>query len=181
MSMSNTTETQSDHVERHIWLEERDESNDLLFTNNKRDHLAQPTQLPINISLATPEYLIKIKQKRVINFNINCPALFAGDTENVSSAHDYMYKNPRAQLTAFDYLTMADNCQVFRDERGYVMHPTSKDEVDFPIAFSILMYTGVQQVERLLRAVYAPQNFYCIHIDLKATDEVHMAMRAISR
>jgi len=36
------------------------------------------------------------------------------------------------------------------------------------------------QVERLLRAIYMPQNFYCIHIDSKAPAHVHQLTAAIA-
>ena len=42
------------------------------------------------------------------------------------------------------------------------------------------MYTDAEQVERLLRAIYRPQNIYCIHVDRKSPSHVHNAMRAIA-
>ena len=39
------------------------------------------------------------------------------------------------------------------------------EEEAFPIAYSLLMHKEVEQAERLLRAIYRPQNSYCIHID----------------
>ncbi|VDP89741.1 unnamed protein product [Echinostoma caproni] len=45
------------------------------------------------------------------------------------------------------------------------------EEQEFPIAYSLLVYTDVDRVLRLLRAIYRPQNFYCIHIDRKSKAE----------
>ena len=42
------------------------------------------------------------------------------------------------------------------------------------------MYKDPDQVERLLRAIYRPQNYYCIHVDLNATAEVYESMRSIA-
>jgi len=39
---------------------------------------------------------------------------------------------------------------------------------------------GLAQVERLLRAIYMPQNFYCIHVDSKSPRHVHQAAAAIA-
>ena len=75
----------------------------------------------------------------------------------------------------------SNNCNAFRTNRGYITQPLTQEEAEFPIAFSILMYKDVPQVERLLRAVYMPQNFYCIHIDSKATQEVKESMRIIAK
>lgn len=38
----------------------------------------------------------------------------------------------------------------------------------------------MQNFERLLRAIYAPQNFYCIHVDKKAEPSVFNAILAIT-
>ncbi|XP_076814964.1 N-acetyllactosaminide beta-1,6-N-acetylglucosaminyl-transferase-like [Clavelina lepadiformis] len=45
----------------------------------------------------------------------------------------------------------------------------TKEERDFPIAYSILAHQNAHQLMLLLSAIYAPQNVYCIHIDLKST------------
>lgn len=38
----------------------------------------------------------------------------------------------------------------------------------------------MQNFERLLRAIYAPQNLYCIHVDNKSESSVHSAIMAIT-
>lgn len=38
----------------------------------------------------------------------------------------------------------------------------------------------VQNFERLLRAIYAPQNFYCVHVDAKSSPTVISAVSAIT-
>ena len=38
-----------------------------------------------------------------------------------------------------------------------------------------------RQVERLLRAIYRPQNVYCIHVDLNSPAEVHAGMLSLAR
>ncbi|XP_076811789.1 N-acetyllactosaminide beta-1,6-N-acetylglucosaminyl-transferase-like [Clavelina lepadiformis] len=45
----------------------------------------------------------------------------------------------------------------------------TKEERHFPIAYSILAHQNAHQLMLLLSAIYAPQNVYCIHIDLKST------------
>ena len=54
---------------------------------------------------------------------------------------------------------------VIRLPTGY---PVSEDELKFPIAFSILFYKELEQVENLLRTMYRPHNYYCLHIDADA-------------
>ena len=42
------------------------------------------------------------------------------------------------------------------------------------------MHTDVCQFERLLRAIYRPQNVYCIHIDANADTSIHNAVTSLS-
>ncbi|VDP89200.1 unnamed protein product [Echinostoma caproni] len=42
------------------------------------------------------------------------------------------------------------------------------EEREFPLAFSLIVYTDANRVLRLFHAIYRPQNFYCIHIDRKS-------------
>ena len=47
----------------------------------------------------------------------------------------------------------------------------SELEKSFPLAFTFVVHDHPQQVLRLLRFLYRPQNSYCIHYDAKSTDE----------
>ena len=176
--MSDSNHIPSVQHDRAIWLSGQFDKSESSLHKYQMNYVGKFT---LNMTIATSAYLKSIWHTRSINTNIDCPALFGSEPGNISHTHKYMYQNPRTALTAYDYLTMVDDCAVFRATRGYIMHPISQDELDFPLAFSILMYTDVEQVERLLRAVYSPHNYYCIHVDIKAADEVHMAMRAIAR
>uniref|UniRef100_UPI0037E979B5 beta-1,3-galactosyl-O-glycosyl-glycoprotein beta-1,6-N-acetylglucosaminyltransferase-like n=1 Tax=Semicossyphus pulcher TaxID=241346 RepID=UPI0037E979B5 len=44
----------------------------------------------------------------------------------------------------------------------------------------MVVHHKVQSFERLLRAIYAPQNFYCVHVDKKSDAAVLSAIRAIT-
>jgi hypothetical protein len=72
-------------------------------------------------------------------------------------------------------------CRLFRELRGYDHYKTSTFELNFPIAYSILAYNNVEQFERLLKAIYQPQNVYCIHIDSKSPKSVHDSIGSIAR
>jgi hypothetical protein len=54
-------------------------------------------------------------------------------------------------------------------------------ELEFPIAYSILTYNNVEQLERLLRSIYRPHNVYCIHVDSKSEIRIHSAIRSITK
>ena len=57
----------------------------------------------------------------------------------------------------------------------------SKEEEQLPIAFGLTVYKGACLLERLLRAIYMPNNVYCIHIDKKASAVFRTAIMAIIR
>ncbi|XP_071100618.1 beta-1,3-galactosyl-O-glycosyl-glycoprotein beta-1,6-N-acetylglucosaminyltransferase-like [Haliotis cracherodii] len=57
----------------------------------------------------------------------------------------------------------------------------TKDEEDFPIAFSMMVYKHIEQVERLLRMVWRPNNVYCIAIDAKTRKEFVEAVLSIAK
>ncbi|KAK3103079.1 hypothetical protein FSP39_016308 [Pinctada imbricata] len=63
---------------------------------------------------------------------------------------------------------MAYNCWNFMKERHYVTGSLTSQEKEFPLAYSITMHDSVFQFETLLRAIYRPQNYYCIQVDRKA-------------
>ena len=91
----------------------------------------------------------------------NCSLLFDNNTAEIQRALSY-------QREPSDHLPL-DNCLEFLDSLGYILHPLNSIEADFPIAYSMLVYTNIEQVERLLRVIYRPQNYYCIHVDQKSS------------
>ena len=112
---------------------------------------------------------------------VSCKKIFDGDETEIKKASRISKTVAKPTISARDYEKMAENCPRFCSKRGYDQQCTcsSSIEEEFPLAFSILMYRDVFQVERLLRAIYRPQNTYCIHVDSKVSSEVKAAMRGI--
>ena len=75
---------------------------------------------------------------------------------------------------------MTRDCDKFVETRGYITSPSSEEEKNFPLAFDILVFKDIEQFERLLRAVYRPQNIYCVHVDKKAKSTLHKAVGEIA-
>ena len=113
--------------------------------------------------------------------DFNCSAMFAGDKDETESAQAYVRDVTRTSLSDVEFTLLANNCEEFRRKRGYVTQPLSKEEAAYPIAYTISMYKNVEQAERLLRSIYMPQNYYCIHVDMNTAVQVHMAMHSIAR
>ena len=112
--------------------------------------------------------------------SVSCSSIFNGTANELAHALEYMNNNTWINLQSQDYIALTEDCPKFRKLRGYITKPLSAEEAKFPIGFSILMYKDVEQVERLLRAIYMPQNYYCIHVDARAPRSVLLAMRSIS-
>ncbi|KAI4890381.1 hypothetical protein NFI96_029126 [Prochilodus magdalenae] len=60
------------------------------------------------------------------------------------------------------------NCSWIQTELNFIMEPLSREEEDYPLAFIITIHKEFEMFVRLLRAIYAPQNVYCIHVDNNA-------------
>ena len=110
---------------------------------------------------------------------IDCSGLIKGERQAQENAVAYMKRHPKTQVPDNVYIAITKNCTEFKKTRGYVTRPMTAEEEAFPIAYSLLMHKEVEQAERLLRAIYRPQNSYCIHIDKDARPIVIDAMSAI--
>ena len=98
-------------------------------------------------------------------FKYNCTMLFHN---NVTEAHRAL-KYRRVPLDEKGYLnSLKGSCDELIRSHNYIVEPLNDEEANFPIAYSLLIFTFSEQVGRLLRAIYRPQNYYCIHVDRKA-------------
>ncbi|XP_053558461.1 beta-1,3-galactosyl-O-glycosyl-glycoprotein beta-1,6-N-acetylglucosaminyltransferase [Bombina bombina] len=116
--------------------------------------------------------------------HINCTKIIRGHIEEIQNAKleilTVKYKKQRHQLTENDYINMTNNCDSFTKERKYILYPLSKEEEKFPIAYSIVVHHKIDMLERLLRSIYMPQNYYCIHVDKKSSESFLNAVKAIA-
>ena len=96
----------------------------------------------------------------------NCSLLRAGNSKEVWRVKRLLRKWSDSEAQKQFSSWMSGDCpSVARQfsDNFYV----SQEEVDFPIAFVLLVHTNPLQVVRLLRAIYRPHNLYCIHPDAK--------------
>ena len=83
----------------------------------------------------------------------NALKIYGGDRKTAHNSPEYWKK-------------LTQDCNLFMNTQGYMTEPANKEEADFPLAFMMLFYKDGAQVERLLRAIYRPQNIYCLHADI---------------
>ncbi|XP_078055933.1 beta-1,3-galactosyl-O-glycosyl-glycoprotein beta-1,6-N-acetylglucosaminyltransferase 3-like [Mustelus asterias] len=110
-----------------------------------------------------------------------CSRIITGDQATVQEAllNSLDVSHQKSPLTEDHYINMTKDCAAFIKERKYLTIPLSKEERNFPIAYSIVIHERIEMFERLLRTIYTPQNVYCIHVDRKAAASYHLAVRAI--
>ncbi|KAI2651464.1 beta-1,3-galactosyl-O-glycosyl-glyco beta-1,6-N-acetylglucosaminyltransferase 4-like protein [Labeo rohita] len=72
------------------------------------------------------------------------------------------------------------DCEQFFSQ-GYGAIKGSEFEREFPLAYSLVVHQDAALVERMLRAIYMPHNIYCIHYDLKSSNDFISAMKGLAR
>uniref|UniRef100_A0A672NE39 Glucosaminyl (N-acetyl) transferase 4 n=1 Tax=Sinocyclocheilus grahami TaxID=75366 RepID=A0A672NE39_SINGR len=114
-------------------------------------------------------------------YGINCTAIYEmepvelGKTLVIRKEKSYVGQTDRTIVNA------TYDCDWFVVSRGYDAIQGSEFEREFPLAYSLVVHQDVALVERLLRAVYMPHNIYCIHYDLKSSDDFISAMKGLAR
>ncbi|XP_034735024.1 beta-1,3-galactosyl-O-glycosyl-glycoprotein beta-1,6-N-acetylglucosaminyltransferase 3 [Etheostoma cragini] len=110
-----------------------------------------------------------------------CSAIISGDVEGRQGELEVLLasRKRRHRLSEDFYLNMTEDCPSYIKNRGFLTAPLSQEEKDFPIAYSMVIHDKIEMFERLLRAVYTPQNIYCVHVDQKSSEEFLKAVEAI--
>ncbi|XP_071355007.1 beta-1,3-galactosyl-O-glycosyl-glycoprotein beta-1,6-N-acetylglucosaminyltransferase 3 [Trachinotus anak] len=110
-----------------------------------------------------------------------CSAIISGDIHGKKSELEKLLASRRKQnlLSEDFYLNVTKDCPAYIEKRGFITVPLSEEEADFPIAYSMVIHEKIEMFERLLRAIYTPQNIYCVHVDQKSSKEFQQAVKAI--
>ncbi|XP_051237669.1 beta-1,3-galactosyl-O-glycosyl-glycoprotein beta-1,6-N-acetylglucosaminyltransferase 3 [Dicentrarchus labrax] len=110
-----------------------------------------------------------------------CSAIINGDTGGRQSELEVLLASRKRKdsLSEDYYLNQTKDCPTYIEKRGFITMPLSKEEKDFPIAYSMVIHEKIEMFERLLRAIYTPQNIYCVHVDKKSSQEFKMAVEAM--
>ncbi|XP_059144077.1 beta-1,3-galactosyl-O-glycosyl-glycoprotein beta-1,6-N-acetylglucosaminyltransferase-like [Physella acuta] len=133
-----------------------------------------------NGEMCSIDSLQTLSRKFIVN-EVNCIAILSGNKTDVNEGIRQANATKRPLLSSRFYLNITENCEVFKSSRGYITCSMTQEEEEFPIAFSILVFKDIEMVERLLRAIYRPQNYYCIHVDAKANKEFFLAVSAVAQ
>ncbi|XP_041836209.1 beta-1,3-galactosyl-O-glycosyl-glycoprotein beta-1,6-N-acetylglucosaminyltransferase 7 [Melanotaenia boesemani] len=71
------------------------------------------------------------------------------------------------------------HCSSLIDDLHFITRPLSRKEEEYPLAFIVTIHKELELFVRMLRAIYMPQNIYCIHVDAKAPMEYKMAVQRL--
>ena len=100
----------------------------------------------------------------------NCSALMSGDAAEINrveqSQQNWKSSSYNKKFNKL-YIDSGD-CQEIRTEFENNLY-VSEEERSFPLAFSMTVHNDAQQIVRFLKAIYRPQNIYCIHYDKKSS------------
>ena len=134
----------------------------------------QPQQIQQQQQVFTRPSVDVVPKVRVTD--VNCAKLFDYDDNEHKLAQQYQKDNQKVPIPDEEYSKLTQDCDKFKRERQYILQPLSEEEADFSIAFSLVVFKDVEQIERLLRAIYRPQNYYCLHVDTKSNQKVKDAI-----
>ncbi|XP_008301702.1 beta-1,3-galactosyl-O-glycosyl-glycoprotein beta-1,6-N-acetylglucosaminyltransferase 4-like [Stegastes partitus] len=113
-------------------------------------------------------------------YNVNCSAIY--DMDPVEVGKSLTIRSEKVVEDEDESLVnYTSNCSSFHQSRGYNDVCVSKEEKNFPLAYSLVVHKSAWMVERLIRALYSPSNIYCIHYDQKSSAQFISAMEGLAR
>uniref|UniRef100_A0A8C2YK57 Glucosaminyl (N-acetyl) transferase 2 (I blood group) n=1 Tax=Chinchilla lanigera TaxID=34839 RepID=A0A8C2YK57_CHILA len=71
------------------------------------------------------------------------------------------------------------SCPEYLAQSHYITAPLSQQEAEFPLAYIMVVHHQFDTFARLFRAIFMPQNIYCVHVDEKATAEFKGAVEQL--
>jgi len=157
-----------------IWRENENGSNNNTNNNNKNNINNSSNSSCESPPLSMLRDVIASRPSVFSRSGVDCQALFRGDVGELENAAEksgtqtswssriWRRKSPStandspADIDDEDdgddagFVNSTRDCRAYRRTRGYITSPLSRDEAEFPIAFSIVMYDNVAQAGILL-------------------------------
>ena len=109
----------------------------------------------------------------------NCELLRLGDENEINRVKDAL-KSWSSYETEQQWVQRMSNCSNVIEEFSnnfYISH----EEINFPLAYILIVYTNARQIVRLLKTIYRPHNLYCIHPDARQGEDFARVFRQISK
>lgn len=139
-------------------------------------------KVTVRDSIYIEPYGITVDVSRIHShrYDVNCTAIYELDPVEIGKALEMKHKII-AGVDDDSTVSLTSDCQTFIKTRGYNDVPVSVAEQSFPLAYSLVVHKNAPMVERILHAVYAPHNIYCIHYDHKSSPKFKKAMKNLAQ
>lgn len=113
-------------------------------------------------------------------YDVNCTAIYELDPVEIGKAFEIKWK-VIVNVDDDSTVSLTSDCQTFIKTRGYNEVRVSDAEPSFPLAYSLVVHKNAPMVERILHAIYAPHNIYCIHYDQKSPPAFIKAVKNLAQ
>ncbi|XP_026108283.1 beta-1,3-galactosyl-O-glycosyl-glycoprotein beta-1,6-N-acetylglucosaminyltransferase 4-like [Carassius auratus] len=111
---------------------------------------------------------------------INCTAVYDLEPVEIGKSLELRRKNI-VEAGDGSIVSFTADCKNYIEQRGYNEVMITDEECSFPIAYSLVVHKNSAMVERILRAIYTPNNIYCIHYDQKSSKDFIAAMMNLEK
>ena len=112
-----------------------------------------------------------------------CGKLFHDDWTRRVSEKEIKERNAflRTQLPIWENVSVDVSCEEFLRENSLTDRSMTDNERNHPMAFTLLIYKHFYQFQVLFRTLYVRTNYYCLHIDLKASTKIYDYAKKLSQ
>lgn len=111
---------------------------------------------------------------------IDCRAIYQLDPVEIGKSLE-IRRRDIVDLDDESVVSFTQDCLKYLSVRGYNGIFVTDEERDFPLAYSLVVHKNMPMVERLIRAIYAPHNIYCIHYDQKSSKSFIAAVKNLAK
>ena len=125
-----------------------------------------PCEIPITGFKSWREDLVTQVEPGGNDYRYNCSLLMNGDRREAGKVRK-MQSTWESSLTYKDLVWQTANCSWLVESFTDNLYNTQLEQA-FPLAYAFIVYESPEQILRLLRLLYKPQNVYCIHVDKKS-------------
>ncbi|KAJ7986998.1 hypothetical protein DPEC_G00334200 [Dallia pectoralis] len=117
--------------------------------------------------------------KPLNHYDVDCNGIYEMDPVEVGKS---LAIRKRIIVEELDesLVNRTSNCSDYFHSRGYASVRVSNEEKAFPLAYSLVVHKSASMVEKILRAIYTPNNIYCIHYDRTSSERFMRAMESLA-
>ncbi|KAL7836721.1 hypothetical protein AOLI_G00280050 [Acnodon oligacanthus] len=111
---------------------------------------------------------------------IDCTAIYQLDPVEIGKSLE-IRRRDIVDLDDESIVSFTADCPRYIEARGYNSIAVTDEEQNFPLAYSLVVHKNIPMVERIIRAIYAPHNIYCIHYDQKSSKSFIAAVTNLAK